>query len=61
MNDEQDEFPMNDNRWLTDCCGAPIKGELCGPEEGNTSVGLCSRCLEWSGVTRNPECGEETA
>jgi len=57
MDNEQDEFLMNDDRWITDCCGAPIRGEICSSDEKNSRIGLCSRCLEWSGVTKNLEYG----
>ena len=46
--DEPDEFDLN-IRFTSECCGAYILGEVTG------TIGLCSRCKEWSGVVEEPE------
>lgn len=35
-------------RLLSDCCSAPILGEVSG--EGPDAVAVCSQCKEWAGV-----------
>lgn len=40
---------------LSDCCGAPIQGEIMGTDEDAT--GVCSQCKEWSGVSDDDSDG----
>jgi hypothetical protein len=49
---EFDEF-LIDNRFLSECCGAPIYGEIFD------NIGLCSQCKEWSGIIKNKDVTDE--
>ena len=37
----------------SECCGAPIYGEITG--EGEDACGVCSECKEWSGVMNDED------
>lgn len=50
--EEFDEFDVNSG-FTSECCGAPIYGEICG--DPPNEVGICSHCKEWSGVRQEPE------
>jgi len=49
---EFDELEVN-SRFLSECCGAPIYGEICG--DRLNQIGICSHCKEWSGVVKAEE------
>jgi len=49
---EFDEFDINSG-YLSECCGAPIFGEITG------GIGICSQCKEWSGVSIDPDFEEK--
>ena len=43
IGDCDEGFSLNYN-FYSECCGAPIYGEIID------DLGICSRCKEWSGV-----------
>lgn len=48
---DEDDFDDNisvNSSIISECCGEPIYGEICG--EHPNEIGICSRCKEWSGV-----------
>lgn len=47
--DDEDEYLYTNDQFITECCGAPVLGEIID------DVGMCSRCHEWSGVKQDPE------
>ena len=39
--------------YLSECCDAPIDGEILG--EGEDAIAVCSKCGEWMGVYEEDE------